>query len=181
MIGAVPIFLYEHPEGLTFDELVDLSISKKVAEWEAEHHGREQVEDDMAEARCLPRSQAYDFCITNGDLKPPLKERYLFGQKDKNSLRYPRETKHPLFQQSFAFIDWAYKDGRYFLSKNPEDKDKRRKVYVLELIDQSTRAEQFSFFAQMHGLTNTQYLRLFIPACVDEVMQKIKQKEDQEQ
>ncbi len=170
---AIPRFLAEHPEGLTFEQLVDMAISSGVAKWEAEqpHIGRSQVESDMEGTLGLaytPEAITYNKHQVFGHYcKPECKKdmpKKWFIPSEKNPELLEKWMQDNPFTKDYHFMDWEYHDGRYFLNGKVPIEDP----------ESSTLARQFSLFAMKHGLTNTRYLRLFIPVCIDEVLQSIK-------
>lgn len=62
------------------------------------------------------------------------------------------------------FLDWEYRDGKYVLQGTA----------LPESPERITLANQFSLYAMKHGLTNTQYLRMFNPLCINDVIAEVK-------
>ncbi len=177
----VPLLLKAHPEGLTFDELVTLSILSGTAEWEAQNCGRSQVASDMIGTLGLADSPAQlraeqerdEQCekhIYKGKIAwPSFKDAHVWGEKDPELLHKWKKPHDEDFRD-YHFMDWTYQDGKYRF----DGTIKKEWCVRDETPERVTLSYQLALYARKNGLTNTQYLRMFNPLCINDVIAESK-------
>ena len=86
------------------------------------------------------------------------------GKKDQELYERWKDAPLDTLVRNYHFMGWECHDGKYFLIG----------AAPAETPERVTLVNQFSQYAKKRGLTNTQYLRMFIPVCINDVIAEAK-------